>query len=102
MKFIFLIYFLAFLSFFSNQIANQNIFSKKKLKNANHRYPFYQLQFELTDKMENTRRLDLARELAQQENKMKLEQEKRERIFRQYLACRVHSSFIRDFHTRRF
>ena len=44
----------------------------------------------------------LAREEVRKETKMKLEEERREKIFRDYLASRIQSSFIRDFHTRRY
>ncbi len=44
----------------------------------------------------------LAAEEVRLENEMRMEQEKREKIFREYLASRVQSSFIRDFLTSRY
>lgn len=48
------------------------------------------------------RRIDLAKEKARKQHEMKLEEERRQKIFAQYLASRVQSSFIRDFHTWRY
>jgi hypothetical protein len=45
---------------------------------------------------------ELAREEVRKEIKMKLEEERREKIFQNYLASRIQSSFLRDFHTQRY
>ena len=45
------------------------------------------------------RLITLAAEEVRLENEMRMEQEKRAKIYRQYLASRVQSSFMRDFLT---
>jgi hypothetical protein len=44
----------------------------------------------------------LAEEEVRLENEMRMEQEKREKIYRQHLASRVQSSIMRDFLTSRY
>jgi hypothetical protein len=44
----------------------------------------------------------LTREIAKKENEMRLRQERRARIFREFLAPREPTSFHRDFHTIRY
>ncbi len=48
------------------------------------------------------RLIALAEEEVRLENEMRMEQEKREKIYRQYLASRVQSSIMRDFLTSRY
>ncbi len=48
------------------------------------------------------RLITLAEEEVRLENEMRMEQEKRAKIYRQYLASRVQGSFMRDFLTSRY
>ena len=111
------IYFVSFLFYVTiqNQIlmsqlaetsvySNSSLITKQPVKKAVFfdRYSFFQSQREPFNVTELLRMIDLAREKARINNEMILEEERREKIFRQYLASRVQSSFIRDFLTRRY
>ncbi len=48
------------------------------------------------------RLIELGEEEARLENEIRMEQEKREKIYREYLASRHHASFLRDFLTSRY
>jgi hypothetical protein len=48
------------------------------------------------------RLIELAEEEVRIENELRMEQERRDKIYREYLASRVQSSFMRDFLTLRY
>jgi hypothetical protein len=48
------------------------------------------------------RLIELAEEELRIENEMRMEQERRDKIYREYLLSRVQSSFMRDFLTLRY
>ena len=111
MKILILIYILTHLTCISMQIDlmstsvskfGKQVFSKRHTSTFFDRYTYYQFPNKIINKAELLKRINLAREKARKENDMRHEEEMREKIFRQYLAIRVKSSFIRDFHTRRF
>ena len=112
MKILRLIYFLTFLVCISMHVNHEqssvfskvgkNTFSKRHSLTIFDKYTYFQFSKHLINKTELLRKIDLARETAFRENELRLEEEKREKVFRQYLASRVQSSFIRDFLTRRY
>ena len=107
MKILFSIFFITFLAYFTIQIDQRstldlylrlNDFSKSQFGRAKKgffiTYTFYQSQ---------NHHINQTRETALRENELRQEEEeRREKVFRQHLASRVLSSFIRDFLTRRY
>jgi hypothetical protein len=115
MKIIFHIFSISFLIYVTFQIqilplaetsvhTNKSVITKQTVKKAVFfdRYTFYQSQRVPINSTELLRMIDLAREKARINNEMRLEEERREKIFRDYLASRIQSSFIRDFLTQRY
>ena len=120
MKHLFLIYSITFLALVFIQTAHmlnstsklgQNFYLQTHLNKS--KKSFFRDRINLnqgrnmpTNKEDLLRTIDLAKDMARKEKKLRLEEieleEKRDKVFRQHLASRVQSSFINDFHTRRF
>ncbi len=75
--------------FFDDQNKDRGLF--RKFQDNRHMSPRVKMRL-----------VELAEEEARLENDMRLEEEKRAKIYRQHLASRVQSSIMRDFLTSRY
>ena len=108
MKIIFFAFLLTTLVCASSIKAGENILKRSVLNRAKKailfdRFTIYHSQHDVyTNKNDLLRRKNLAGEKTRKENEIRQEDERRAKIFRQQLASRVQSSFIRDFLTQRY